>query len=416
MHLQQLVDRLRRGAGTGGDALLAAGFEDVRVAALLRRHRIDDRHLALEQFVVEAGGGDLVLHLGDAGHHAHQSAESAHRLHLRELFAQIGEIELALAHLLGGAHRLLGVDIGGGLLDQRDDVAHAENAAGDAGGVEFLQRVELFAGADQLDRLVGDRAHRQRGAAAAVAVDAGEHDAGEADAFVEGARQIDRVLAGQAVGDQQHFVRIGRALDLGRLVHHLFVERGAAGGVEQHHVVAAELCCLERALGDLRRHLARDHRQRVDLRLAPEHRQLLHRRRPAHVERGHQHFFLLPVGEAAGELGGGGGFAGALQADHHDGDRRRGIEIDGLAVGAERRHQLVVHDLDDHLAGRDRLHHLDADRLLLHAVGEGARHVERDVGFQQRAAHFAQRGVDVGFAERAAAGEAVENAAQFFRQ
>jgi hypothetical protein len=68
-------------------------------------------------------------------------------------------------------------------------------------------------------------------------------------------------------------------------------------------------------------------------------------------------------------------FTGALQADHHDGDRRRGIEIDALAVGAERRHQLIVHDLDDHLAGRDGLHHLDADRLLLHAVCEGARNV-----------------------------------------
>ena len=143
---------------------------------------------------------------------------------------------------------------------------------------------------------------------------------------------------------------------------------------------------------------------------------MLHRRRPAHVERGHQNFFLLPVGEAAGDFRGGGGFAGALQADHHDGDRRRGVKIDALAIGAERCDKLVVHDLHDHLAGRDRFHHLDADGLLLDVVGEGARHVERDVGFQQRAANLAQRRIDVGFAERAAAGEAVENAAEFFRQ
>jgi hypothetical protein len=125
---------------------------------------------------------------------------------------------------------------------------------------------------------------------------------------------------------------------------------------------------------------------------------------------------LLPVGEAFGDFRGGGGFAGALQADHHDGDRRRGIEIDALAVGAERRDQLVVHDFHDHLAGRDRLHHFDADGLLLDVVGEGARHVERDIGLQQRAANLAQRRIDVGFAERAAAGEAVKNAAKFFRQ
>ena len=80
-------------------------------------------------------------------------------------------------------------------------------------GMEFLQRIDLFAGADELDRLAGDGAHRERRAAAAVAVDAGQHDAGDADALVEGARGVDRVLAGERVGDEQHFVRVGRGLD-----------------------------------------------------------------------------------------------------------------------------------------------------------------------------------------------------------
>ena len=79
---------------------------------------------------------------------------------------------------------------------------------------------------------------------------------------------------------------------------------------------------------------------------------------------------------------------------------------------AERLDQLVVHDLDDHLAGRHRLDELGADRLLLHLLGEGARHVERDVGFEQRAADLAQRLLDVGFAQRAAPRQLVENAAQ----
>ena len=61
------------------------------------------------------------------------------------------------------------------------------------------------------------------------------------------AREIDRVLAGQRVGDQQHFVRTGGGLDLGRLLHHRLVERGAAGGVEQDDVVAAEPRRLHRA-------------------------------------------------------------------------------------------------------------------------------------------------------------------------
>src|SRR6202023_1960630 len=49
---------------------------------------------------------------------------------------------------------------------------------------------------------------------AAIAVDTRQHDAGEANAFVERAREIDRVLAGERIRDQQHFVRIGRGFDL----------------------------------------------------------------------------------------------------------------------------------------------------------------------------------------------------------
>ena len=52
----------------------------------------------------------------------------------------------------------------------------------------------------------------------------------------------------------------------------------------------------------------------------------------------------------------------------------------------------------------------------LHLVGEGAHHVERDVGLQQRAPHLAQRRVDVGLGQRAAPRQAVEDAAKPFRQ
>ena len=99
----------------------------------------------------------------------------------------------------------------GGLFDQRDDVAHAQDAVGDARGMEILERIHLFADADQLDRLAGRGAHRERRAAAAIAIDAGEDDAGDIDAAIEGAREIDRVLAGQRIGDEQDFVRIGDA-------------------------------------------------------------------------------------------------------------------------------------------------------------------------------------------------------------
>jgi len=98
-----------------------------------------------------------------------------------------------------------------------------------------------------------------------------------------------------------------------------------------------------------------DDRQRWRCRDRARARPLLHRRRPIDVERGHQHLALVALGHAAGELGCGGGFAGALETDHHDRDRRHGIEVDGLAVGAQGRDQFVMDDLDHHLAGRNRL-------------------------------------------------------------
>jgi hypothetical protein len=103
-----------------------------------------------------------------------------------------------------------------------------------------------------------------------------------------------------------------------------------------------------------------------------------------------------------------------LQTDqHHHHGRRRG-EVDPLRVRSKHAHELVMHDLDDHLAGRDRPHNLLADGLGLHGLGEVTHHVERDIGFEQRAAHLAHRLADVSLGKRALAGELVEDGAEPF--
>jgi hypothetical protein len=384
------------------------------IAALPRRHRMDDRALALEGLVV--GARQLALQPLHAGQHAHQALHAAELHHLVELVAEIVQVELARLHAPGDRHALLGIDRLGRLLDERDDVAHAEDAVGDAGGVEFLQPVHLLRGAEQLDRLAGDRAHGERGAAAAVAVDTGQDNTSDIDAAGEGACDIDRVLAGQAVDHQQRLVRVRRLFDLGHLDHEGLVDMGAAGGVEHDHVVAAELAGLDGTAGDLHRRLAGDDGQGIDADLLAEDGELLHRGRAARIERGHQHLLLLLFEEALGELGGGGGLARALQADHHDRHRRNGLEVDGDAVRAERVDQRVVDDFHDHLAGGHRLDDLGADRAVADLVGEGADDLKRHVGLEQGAAHLAHRLLDVGLAQRAAALEAVEDAGQSCRQ
>ena len=125
-----------------------------------------------------------------------------------------------------------------GFFDQRQDVAHAENARHDAVGMERLERIVFFADADELDRLPGDLADRERRAAAGVAVHLGEHDAGERKLLVELVGGVDRVLSGHRVGDEQDFLRVEQLFQRLHLVHQLIVDVQTSGGIDDEHVAA----------------------------------------------------------------------------------------------------------------------------------------------------------------------------------
>ena len=64
------------------------------------------------------------------------------------------------------------------------------------------------------DRPAGQLHDRQRGAAARVAVELGQHDAVEADAVQEGLRGGHRVLADHRVDDEQDLVRLDGVADV----------------------------------------------------------------------------------------------------------------------------------------------------------------------------------------------------------
>ena len=89
--------------------------------------------------------------------------------------------------------------------------------------------------------LAGHPGDRQRGAAAGVAVELGQHDAVEADALGERVRGVDRVLADHRVDHEQHLVGVHRVADVGGLLHQLGVDAEPAGGVDDDHVVQPAL-------------------------------------------------------------------------------------------------------------------------------------------------------------------------------
>ncbi len=117
--------------------------------------------------------------------------------------------------------------------------------------------------------------------------------------------------------------------------------------------------------------------------------------------------------EPCGQLAGGGGLAGALQASHkNDRGRLRG-EFEAGRIFAEHGDELVAHDFDDLFGGRERGEHFGADGLDADVLDEVADDVEVDVGFKQGYAKFAQSFSDVFFSERALAAEGLEGALQF---
>ena len=417
MHLQQPVDVLGLGAGAFRDAALAAGLEQIGIAPLARRHRVDDRHLPLEHLLVEIGGRDLVLHLGDAGHHAHQrrrcrpcsasarAARADRRDRTRPCASSRRRARPSRRRSSPRPSRPARR-----CRPCRGCGRRCATGSKSSSASSFSPVPISLIGLPVTARIESAAPPRPSPSTRVSTMPVRPTRSSNERARLTASWPV------SASATSSTSCGFAACFTLGGFRHHLVVERGAARSVEHHDVVAAEPRRFERAARDLRRRLARDDRQRLDADLLAEHRELLHRGRTARVERGHQHLALALLGEAPRDLRRGGGFARALQADHHDGDRRRRIEVDRIGVRAERLDQLVVHDLDDHLARLDRLDQRDADRVLLHLVDEGAHDIERDVGFEQRAAHFAQRRIDVGLRQRAAPGQPIENSAKPFRQ
>ena len=248
-----------------------------------------------------------------------------------------------------------------GLLDQAQHVAHAQDAAGHPVGVEDVEVLELLAGRREQDRHAGDLAHRQRRTTAGVAVELGQHHAGEADAGAEGLGGGHGVLADHRVQDEQGLVGVGR-------------RRGS----RRPGPSALRRCPAGRRCRRRRRRSAwpwprrdRRPRRRPDRRaaeswepaavpgcgantLTPARSPTIcswltapGRCRSQATSSGVCPWPLQPLGQLAGQ----GRLTGALQAGEHD-DRRRVLgerQLAGLA--AEDADELVVDDLDD-LLGR----------------------------------------------------------------
>ena len=281
---------------------------------------------------------------------------------LGELIVEIGEREFIAAKLLLQLSGLLLVERGLGLFDQRQHVAHPEDAGRHAAGVERLDLVELLARADELDRLARNGLDRKGRAAARVAVELGEDDAVDVEVFVERLRGVDRVLTGHRVDDEQDLIRLDLGLDGLQLVHERLVDVQTARRVEENHVVAVPDGVGDGGFRNVDR-VRLPHLEDGDAELSADDLKLLNGRRTVDVAGDKQRIFIL-LFEQARKLRAVRRFTGALQADeHHDRGRLR-RHVDLLVFAAHQGGKLFVDDLDNHLRGRQALEHVRANGAL----------------------------------------------------
>lgn len=406
---EQAVDILHIGTGAAGDAAFAAGIDDFGFAALGEGHGTED---GLGAF--EAALGFLRVYLGGGpGHlawqHAQQLADGAEFAHLLELFGEVFKGEFAGEHFLGAAGGLFGIQVGFGFFNQAEHIAHAKDAPGQAGGVEDFQAVEVFADAEVFDGHAGNAADADGGAAAGIAIQFGEGQAGEGHGGAEALGYVDGFLADHRVDDEEGFGGGDVLLDGFEFGHEGVIQLAAPGGIQNDDGVAAEEAFFLSGLGqlgwgDIR--LVED----FDADFLAEGLKLLDGGGAVGVGGGEEDALALAAQEF-GEFGGGGGFAGALQADEHKKARLGAVEGE-RGDRAEGGDEFLMDDFDDLLGGVEGGGDFVADGASPDALDEVLDDAEVDIGFEEGQAHFAQGGIDLGFAEAGAAAQVFEDLAE----
>jgi hypothetical protein len=276
--------------------------------------------------------------------------------------------------------------------------------------MEDLQGIGLLAGAQELDRDAGDGGDAQRGAAAGIAIDLGQDEAGDGHRRDERLGDADGLLAGHGIDHEKRLDRLDRGIDRSDLGHQGLVDAETARGVEDDHVADLAARGLHALTGDVRDGRADRRAVDRDVELLAEGLELIGGRRAIRV-RGDEERPAPLLDDVAGELGRARRLARALQADHGD-DGRAAAQVEDAVALAQELHELVVDDLDDLLAGGQRLQDVLPDGLLADAGHEVLDDLEVDVRLEQRQPDLAHGGIHVGLADPTPAGQVVEGRSQ----
>ena len=128
---------------------------------------------------------------------------------------------------------------------------------------------------------------------------------------------IHRFLRRGGVQDEQDFLRLDQVAQPHQFLHQRLVNLQPPGGVEDECVAVVLAGEIQRLAGDLQNIRFPPKRENGQLDLPAQGLQLIHGGRPVNIGADQQGLARLLV-QPAGQLGAGGGFAGAVQARQHE--------------------------------------------------------------------------------------------------
>ena len=217
-------------------------------------------------------------------------------------------------------------------------------------------------------------------------------------------------LAGHGVDHEERLDRIDRGGDRGDLGHERRVDRQATGGVDDDDVTDLAAGGGDAALGDVDDARPVRRPEDRDVEALAQGLELVRGVGSVRVG-GDEDRPTAELHDVPGELGRGRRLARALQAGDED-HGRVALQVEDPVAGRQERHELLVDDPHDLLAGRQAGQDVGPDGPLADARDEVLDDLEVDVGLEQAEPDLAHRDVHVGLADPAPAGQVAEGLAQ----
>ena len=203
-------------------------------------------------------------------------------------------------------------------------------------------------------------------------------------------RNIYRFLTDHRIGDEENFFGVHSIAGFFQFLHQLFVDLQTACGIVNDHIETILFGVFVTVLDDFNRVAFAFVVNRNANRFA-ENLQLFNSCGAVNVS-GDEERFLLPLtAQVEGNFCSKSRLARTLQTDHHNADRRLPSEGEFFRFAAHHLHQFIVDDFHNLLSRRHRSQHFLAHRFFFDRFHKIAGHVKAYVGFEESAAHFAER-------------------------